>query len=560
MKRTLIALLCATFFVIPAIAQEAADDAFAAITAAVKAEQYEQALDLAKPLVEKNPDSEDLARVLFEAGTASVQKMQLESAAGFYRLLLDHYPKSKTASPARGELVACYIMLRKLEACIAQAKANLEVEPGSEWAEYWNFLIPQSHFRLWDYPQAKTGLEAFLTKYPNGKYAKDARSCLEKIDPPWQIDEHGIVGYSGKYDGDIRLQAALKALPADVDAGFLALEQRLGLELKPRANVIFHFKDPPAGSKGGLVASTLVIGRKNQPTNVIRFYSEYVVAQPTHYRKTLVHELKHAGFQGIMGHPYDDLPVWIREGLAVWGSDDVATRLQLVLCNQIIGAKDPLTALDGIEDPEHNEVDYMEDALAFDWLESKKPGNVKAFCGRLVKGEPYRKIWADLSGLSYPQAMDEANAYCRTRVTTALGDAYTAFEALHKAHQTAFNQGKPANEKWLQEGGQTAFETWLAANPEHPAAPFARLCLARSLITAGQHAAGRKLLQQILDEDALRSTLLDDAQLWIGVSYNWEKNSANAAAAFGVLLRDFSCSQSARQVVGKFPAAGPVTQ
>lgn len=67
------------------------------------------------------------------------------------------------------------------------------------------------------------------------------------------------------------------------------------------------------------------------------------------------------------------------------------------------------------------------------------------------------------------------------------------------------------------------------------------------------------MLQQILDEDALRSTILDDAQLWIGVAYNWEQDSANAAAAFGVLLRDYSCSQSAKQVAGKFPAAGPVT-
>lgn len=559
MKHFLITAILAALSASAALAQEGANTDLDTITAAVKAEQYEKALELAKTFAGKNDSSEDLARVLLEAGDVAEQKKMFEFAAGFFRLLVDKFPKSKDASAARAELVACYTFTRQLDACIAQAKANLELEPDSQWAEYWNFLIAQSYFRLWDYPQAKTGLEAFLTKYPNGKYAKDAQSCLDKIDPPWKVDEHGIVSYSGKYDGDIRLQAALKVLPADVDAGFRMLEQRLGLDLKSRANVIFEFKDPAAGSKGGLVASTLVIGRKNKPTNVIRFYSEYVVAQPANYRKTLIHELKHAGFQGIMGHPYDDLPVWVREGLAVWGSNDVATRLQLVLCNQIIGGKDPLTVLDGIEDPERNEADYLEDALAFDWLESKQPGNVKAFCRRLVKGESYREIWADLSGMSYAKAMVEANTNCRNRVTTALGDAYTAFVALHQAQETAINKGKPANEKWLNEGGQAAFEQWLADNPEHPCAPFARFCLARSFITAGKYAPGRRLLQQILDEDALRSTILDDAQLWIGVSYNWEQDSANAAAAFGVLLRDFSCSQSAKQVAGKFPAAGPVT-
>lgn len=560
MKHILITALLAALSASAAFAQAGADDALATLTTAVKAKEYQPALELAKTLVEKDAAREGLAGILFEAGSAALSEKQLAYAAGFYRLLVDQFPKSEHASAARGELVACYTFLRQLDACIAQAKTNLELEPESEWAEYWHFLIAQSYFRLWDYPQAKTQLEAFLVKYPNGKYAANAQSNLERINPPWKIDEHGFVSYSGKYDGDIRLQAAVKTLPAEVDEGFRILEERLGLDLKPRANVLYEFKDPEAGSKGGMVASTMVIGMKDQPTNLIRFFSEYVVAQPTHYRKTLVHELKHAGFQGIIGHPYDDLPVWVREGLAVWGSDDVATRVQLVLCNQIIGGKDPLTVLDGIEDPAREEADYMEDALAFEWLESKKPGNVKAFCARLVKGESYREIWADLSGMSYAAAIVAANTHCRNRVTTALGDAYTAFKQLHKAHETAINAGKPANEKWLNEGGQAAFEKWLTDHPDHACAPFARFSLARSFLTAGQFAAGRKLLQQILDEDSLRSTLLDDAQLWIGVSYNWEQDSANAAAAFGVLLRDFSCSQSAKQVAGKFPAAGPVTR
>ena len=90
--------------------------------------------------------------------------------------------------------------------------------------------------------------------------------------------------------------------------------------------------------------------------------------------------------------------------------------------------------------------------------------------------------------------------------------------------------------------------------------PYARFCLGRSLITAGRHVPGRASMQQILDEDGRRCTLLDDAQFWIGVSYNWQRDTANANAAFGVLLRDFTYSKSTRQVADKLPAAGPVTQ
>lgn len=531
----------------------------AAINTAIEAGNHSQAIQLARAAA-ADPVPAALEQILFDAGAAELNKMKLENAAAYFRLFVDKFPKSENASAARAELVACYTYIRKLDECIAQAKVNLELDPDSKWVEYWKFLIPQSQFRLWDYKSAKPGLKAFLKEYPDGEYARHAKSCLEKIDPPWDIDSNKIVRYSGKYDGDIRLEAVIKSLPESLDAAFAVLKESLGMDLKPHANVIYEFQD--AGSKGssGLHASTFIVGIRNMPAIVIRFFSENVVSKPDGYRKTLVHELKHAGFQGIMGHSYDDLPQWIREGLAVWGSNDTRTRLQLVLCNEIIAKKDPLKIIDGIEDPDHNEKDYMEDALAFDWLESKKAGNVKAFCKRLVEGEDYRKIWADLAGAKYEDAMTEADAYCRQRVETALGDAFPAFQKLRDTLDTAANAGKPAAEKWLQDGGEADLTKWLADNEDHPAAPFARFCLARVFITAGRYADGRTLLQRILAGDSLRSSMLDDAQFWIGISYSYEKDLEKAREAYGVLLRDYPASPSAKQVIGKIPAAGPVKE
>ena len=556
MKRIIITLAISILPISSVFAKEAD---LATITAAIEAKDHAQAIQLAQAAATAEPVPAALETVLFEAGAAELNKMKLENAAAYFRLFVDKFPESENASAARAELVACYNYLRKLDECIAQAKVNLKLDPDSKWVEYWEFLIPQSQFRLWDYENAKPGLEAFLKKHPNGEYAKHAKSCLEKIDPSWEIDENGIVAYSGKYDGDIRLEAVIRSLPKDLDAAFAELKESLGIERRPHTNVIYEFRDGGAKGSSGLKASTFVVGIKNKPAVVIRFYSETVVSKPEGYRKTLVHELKHAGFQGIMGHSYSDLPHWIREGLAVWGSNDVETRLQLVLCNEIIAKKDPLAVLDGIEDPEHDVKDYMEDALAFEWLESKNAGNVKAFCKRLGEGEDYQKIWADLSGMEYGDAMAEADAHCKKRVEAALGGAYTAFKNLRDTLDTAANAGKPAAEKWLSDGGEAELTKWLADNEANPAAPFARFCLARVLITAGRNAEGRAPLQRIKDGDSLRSSMLDDAQLWIGVSYNWEKDSANAREAFGVLLRDYPASSSAKQVAGKFPAAGPVT-
>ena len=89
---------------------------------------------------------------------------------------------------------------------------------------------------------------------------------------------------------------------------------------------------------------------------------------------------------------------------------------------------------------------------------------------------------------------------------------------------------------------------------------MARLSLARSFIIAGQHAPGRELLKKILAEDGCRSTLTDDAQFWTGVSYNHQRDHANARKAFGAFLRDYPNSPYARQLIGKMAVAGPVTR
>jgi hypothetical protein len=60
-------------------------------------------------------------------------------------------------------------------------------------------------------------------------------------------------------------------------------------------------------------------------------------------------------------------------GLAVWGSEDVDSRVTLVLSNTIVSENDPMRILDGIEDPEQDNNDYLEGSLAFEWLESRKP-------------------------------------------------------------------------------------------------------------------------------------------------------------------------------------------
>ena len=84
------------------------------------------------------------------------------------------------------------------------------------------------------------------------------------------------------------------------------------------------------------------------------------------------------------------------------------------------------------------------------------------------------------------------------------------------------------------------------------------MTLARALIIATNHDAGRGRLRELLAKDVSRSTLDDEAQFWIGVSYNYQRDHENAKKGFGVYLRDYPNSRNAGQIKGKFPPACPV--
>lgn len=413
---------------------------------------------------------------------------------------------------------------------------------------------------MWRFKEAEPKLTAFVQKYPNGRFAEHARKCLADINPNWKINEDGVVAYSGKYEKDIRLQAALINLPKRKKESFQLLEQRLGIDLAPYTRVVFAFEDAGRDSKGGLVAVTSVVGIDNQPTIAIRFYTEHVVTSPQTYHTTIPHEIKHAGFLGIMGHAYSDLPKWIREGLALYSVDDHLLRVDNVLLNEIIAGRDPAKVLDGIDDPTNNLSDYLEDGLAFEWLERQQAGNVKRFCKRLVAGEDYKVLLADLTGLPYKQAIAQIDAFCQDYVEDALGDGYEQFAPLLKDYYVAFRKGPNATKQWLATGGKNSLETWLSDNPGHLLEPFALFCLGRALVVAGRYEMGREYLRKVLEGDDRRSSLNDDVQLWLGISYNNQGDAKNARATFGVLLRDFSHTKAATKVYGQMPPAGPVTE
>lgn len=560
MLRFLFVALLLTISCLSPVHAQITSAAVGQVAAAYEAEQYEQAIAKAKSLIEKQANTNGLSDYLVQAGGELAQAKRYADAARFYQLVSDADPSHAQIESVHTELLACYYADRKLETALQLVRQNLQRYPQSPWVEYWRFLDAQVQYRLYHFESAKTAYEQFLADYPASQYAHYAKADLGRINPDLEIDANGIVRTNSRLAQDIRLQQAIGDLPGLIDRGHEQLRDRLGVDLRSHTQIVYSFIDKGPKISSGLKATTRVIGVDNKPTTMIDFYTDAVVTDPHGYAVTAVHELKHAGFIGVMGAAYHDLPEWVREGLALWGTDDIDARMKMVLSNTISAAKDPLSALDGIEDPDHDYRDYMEDVLAFEWLASIDPENVRAFSRRLLEGEDYQAIWSDLAGMSYQEAMRAANAHCRARVTRELGDAYPLFVPLRVECDRAAQGGAQAAKIWAESDARMRLQGWIDQNADHPAAPIARFTMARTLILAGEHDAGRSLLNTLLDPRKVQSSMMDDAQFWVGVSYNYQRDMEKSKEAFGILLRDYPNSSNAAQVRGKFEPAAPVAE
>lgn len=530
---------------------------YAALLEAFKNKEWSRSLELSEAFVKAHPEFKHAHAAYYMGGNAALNCDQFARGEVLYRALLKDHPQSRHAEKTRGELVTLLANARRLKDCIAQCDTNLKDDPEAASRDYWRMMRGECQFRLWLFKDAEQSLQAFLKDFPQSRYAGRARASLEQINPPLKADAHGVVqGYAGKYAQDARFARALKALPGHVAEAWKVLRETLGVELAGKGKVLFEFKDKAfVRDSERALATTIAINY--EPVTLITLYTEHVVVHEEDFKSRVIHELKHAAFRGVMGQAYLDLPKWVREGLAVYGARQLEDRIHAVLSNEFFAGKDPRLVLDGIDDPDHDVTDYVEDAMAFAWLESRKPGAVHAFCKRLCAGEAYDKVFAELAGLEFGAALKAAAAQIKADIEKRLGTAEGELRSLQSEQAAAASRGNEA--KWADETGIDKYNAWLKANPGHVLSAVARYRMARAFIAAGKHGDGRHVMAALVKEE-LRSTLCDDAQYWIAVSFETEKNTAEAEAAWGVLMRDYCWSSYAVKAKDTRTPAGPVRE
>ncbi len=562
MKRAATLTLAMLALWLAAVPLAASDDAvadFKALEKAASEKRYPDALKLAEEFAKDHADDANTPRACWLGGDAGQRAKEYSRAAVLYRALATRFPGAPDAPNARHNLVIVLSADRKLEDCIVAIDDNLKLTPKEPRVEHWNYLRAECLFRLWRFDEAKKALNEFLKAFPSSSFAKRARDYLGDIDPPWTLDKNNVVeGYAGKYKGDARLAKAIALLPEYTKEAFEVLKKSLGVDISGKCDVVYRFIDK-GNSRNSERATTSTIGRNNKPFTVMTFYTEFVVLDLEDFHSRVIHELKHAGFRGIMGQKYLDLPKWIREGLAVYGAGQLPDRMAQILSNYVFGGKDPRKALDGIDDrdADHTTDDYLEDAFFFSWLAWRPRGGTIEFCKRLVEGENYVIVISALCKKPFPETIAEVNDELARVVGKLLGEAYETYSKLRGDEAKAERAGADALKKWLNDEGLKTYDVWLEENPTHLCAPLVRYRIGKGLNTVGKFEEARKVLAAIVAECDRCSTVCDDAAYQYALSYELAKDEEGAKREFGIFLRDYSWCAYAADAAKKYKAAGP---
>lgn len=548
-------LLILSLFATPLIA--GADEDYRALLGDFNAKRYVGALAKAETFLRDHPDHKHAGAAHYIGGNAALNSGEYARAETFYRALLKDFPANRHIPKARDELVVVLDNARKLDDCIAQCNENLEAEPDSSRADHWQYMIGRAHFRMWRFRQAEEALARFQEEHPDSNYFNWARFYLDRINPELEVNESGVIaGYDGKFVKDVRFQTAVANLPKYVAEARRVLKATLGVDFQG-AQAVFEFKDKN-WSRTTTRATTETISVGYQPYTKMTFYTEHIVVSEADFRSRVIHELKHAAFRDLMGVGYLDLPGWVKEGLAVYGARQFDDRLPAIVGSAVFSGRDPRELLDGVDDNDRDVNDYLEDCAAFMWLEEQEPGGVHEYCARLLKGGDALELFADISGLEIREALDAAGRYAAELVNRRMGEAEQAFLDIRDAEFAA--RKRNGHVGWYRHEGIAGYDAWLKNNPDHPLAANARYRLGKALILVGRHEEGRARMAEILELDQLRSSICDDAQYWIALSFQREGKHEQAEDAFGVLLRDYSWSRQANNLKDSKLPAGPVTR
>ena len=183
---------------------------------------------------------------------------------------------------------------------------------------------------------------------------------------PYVIDE--------TYDGSHRatFDRLRWQVPNLLRQTLIDLSVRLGLNFQDDWSVplIIRFADgAPRGAESALAYVRMMPEAGGAYRQVLGINLAAYERESFDFEKVLAHELVHAMLNDALGTDAREIPVWLHEGLAVYGADQ-GDQMVASYVHRFKKAGVNVNFLNGLDGP-HGALDYMEDYLAIQYLRER---------------------------------------------------------------------------------------------------------------------------------------------------------------------------------------------
>lgn len=174
-----------------------------------------------------------------------------------------------------------------------------------------------------------------------------------------------------KYDAHPVVSAFAKQIPALKQSAFKRICEALDAGSVDCSKIVVRITDavPRDAPKWFLHDGTAMETYSRSGTVFIDVYAEYLAVGAEDPLRRLEHEMVHAVMRLDLGARYADVPTWLREAIALHLAGQTESRIRYMLMLEPY-ARDPLQLVDGLGG-KHSFVDYVEDALAVEYLLQK---------------------------------------------------------------------------------------------------------------------------------------------------------------------------------------------
>lgn len=219
--------------------------------------------------------------------------------------------------------------------------------------------------------------------------------------------------YAGRFQDDQLVRAVVDSLPAFVDTALGIIRSNLGMTPAISDSILVRIRDMPVTGTGKTYSASSVSYIRqginddgdrwfaDTSKSYIRIYAENISVHGRSWtQQVLAHELVHGLMRSRLHTVMQrELPLWLIEGLAVYGSGMGHDKIDLLLCYQ---DSLPETLLNGIDNREHTGWDYGEDFLFLDRVAARYGRQaISGLFAGLLAGQGYNDALLRLTGVSW---------------------------------------------------------------------------------------------------------------------------------------------------------------